>query len=133
MNEITKKLMMSLMTLMLVFAMPACDSDSDKDEPEEDYAKNIAGTYTGQLTTGGYVIEDVYVVTISKISNKAVSVSAKLFSDSYANFNVSYKNGVYPLESSNQSNMTATIQQKSLTISYLNQAGTMTTFSGSRD
>lgn len=39
MNEITKKLMMSLMTLMLVFAMPACDSDSDKDEPEEDYAK----------------------------------------------------------------------------------------------
>lgn len=133
MNEITKKLMMSLMTLVLVFVISACSSDNDKDEPEEDYATNIVGTYTGQLTSGGYVIEDVYVVTIAKISNKAVSVSAKLFSDNSANFNVSYKNGVYTLESANQSNMTATIQQKSLTISYLNQAGTMTTFSGSRD
>lgn len=133
MNEITKKLMMSLMALVLVFAIPACGSDDDKDEPEEDYAKSIVGTYTGQLTSGGYVIEDVYVVNITKISNKAVRVNAKLFSDDYANFNVSYKNGVYTLESANQSNMTATIQQKSLTISYLNQAGTMTTFSGSRD
>ncbi len=133
MKEITKKLLLVLMAVILSVTSYSCSDDNKEDEPQEDYASAISGVYTGQLTSGGYVIEDVYVVTITKISNKAVRVNAELFENGGANFNVTYKNGMYTLESNNIGQMTASVQQKTLSMSFLNGAGSMTTFYGSKD
>lgn len=133
MKEITKKLLLALMTFVFAFTFSACGHDDDDDEPvSNDYASKITGIYTGQLSSGGQVIEDVYVVNIYRISNKAVSVNADFFNSS-TNFNVTYSNGIYTLSSGNYNNITISVQNKTLTINFLNAYGTMTTFSGIRD
>ena len=122
--------------MMLLVSTPAfvsCSSDKD-DEPEQNYAAYIVGVYTGSLTSGNEVLDDAYVVKIDRISDKMVSMEAKFFPDDEpVNFNVSYNNKVYTLSTSNIHNMTVTVTGKTLLISYLNNEGSQTTFSGSRD
>lgn len=131
-----KSLKIFAFLMMLFVSTPAfvsCSSDKD-DEPEQNYAAYIVGVYTGSLTSGNEVLDDAYVVKIDRISDKMVSMEAKFFSDDEpVNFNVSYSNKVYTLSTSNVHNMTVTVTGKTLLISYLNNAGSQTTFSGSRD
>ena len=131
-----KSLKIFAFLMMLLVSTPAfvsCSSDKD-DEPEQNYAAYIVGVYTGSLTSGNEVLDDAYVVKINRISDKMVSMEAKFFPDDEpVNFNVSYNNKVYTLSTSNVNNMTVTVTGKTLLISYLNNAGSQTTFSGSRD
>lgn len=131
MKEITKKLLLALMTFVFAFTFSACHDDPDP-EPTYDYASKVSGVYIGKLSSGGQVIEDVYVVSIDRITNVAVSVNADFFNSS-TNFNVTYSNGIYTLSSGNYNNITITVQNKTLTINFLNAYGTMTTFYGIRD
>lgn len=132
MKEISKKLLLALMTFVFAFTFSACGGDDDDEPAAKDYASKISGVYTGQLSSGGHVIEDVYVVNIYRISNGAVTVNADFFGSS-TNFNVTYSNGIYTLSSANYDNITIYVQNKTLTITFLNAYGTMTTFSGVRD
>ncbi len=134
--QMKKSLKIFAFLMMLLVSTPAfvsCSSDKD-DEPEQNYAAYIVGVYTGSLTSGNEVLDDAYVVKIDRISDKMVSMEAKFFPDDESvNFNVSYNNKVYTLSTSNVHNMTVTVTGKTLLISYLNNAGSQTTFSGSRD
>ncbi len=122
---------MVMMAVLAMSAMTACGGDDDDDEPAN-YAKAIAGTYIGEMTSGGYVIDDTYIVEVTEISNTVVSVTAPLFSDGYARFNVTKNGSVYTLSSTNHDNMNLTVQGKNMTFTFLNNAGTMTTFAGKR-
>lgn len=117
-----------LLTMLLVL-MPLT-SCKDDDKPDTNYAQAIAGTYTGTLSSEGYVISDTYVVRLERISDTMVTMYANFLSDDYDNFNVSCENKVYSLKSANHSNITITISNKQMTITFLNNAGTTTVFSG---
>lgn len=111
--------------------MTSCGSD-DEGVETPNLSEAIAGTYVGEMTTGGYVLDDTYIVYVSPISNTVVSVSADLF-DEIAKFNVTEQSGVYTLKSSSYDNINISIQGRSMTMTFLNNGGTMTTFVGSRD
>ncbi|MCM1521871.1 MAG: type IV secretion protein Rhs [Muribaculaceae bacterium] len=132
MEKFLKSLFLVLITLTLSVSMTACGGDDDDDEPAN-LSSRITGTYVGELTSGGYVIDDTYTVYVGSVSNTVVSVTAKLFTNGSANFNVEKSGNAYVLKSVNQSNMNITIQGRSMTINFLNNAGTMTTFIGTRD
>lgn len=129
MEKILKRFLMVMMAVLAMSAMTACGGDDD--EPAN-YAKAIAGTYIGEMTASGYVLDDTYIVEVTEISNTVVTVTAPLFSDGYARFNVTKNGSVYTLSTATQDNMTLTIQGKNMTFAFLNNAGTMTTFSGKR-
>lgn len=127
-----KCLSMLLMMVALSVCMVSCGSDDDEDVIA-DYAGQVSGVYTGKLTLDNTVIEDAYVVTIDKISSSVVKVSAEFYSGGSANYNVTYSNGQYLFQSESSSGITISVTGKSVTISFLNKNGTMTTFNGKRD
>lgn len=126
-----KTLFLVIFTLSLSAGMTSCGSD-DEGVETPNLSEAIAGTYVGEMTTGGYVLDDTYIVYVSPISNTVVSVSADLF-DEIAKFNVTEQSGVYTLKSSSYDNINISIQGRSMTMTFLNNGGTMTTFVGSRD
>ena len=103
----------------------AFTSCSSKEEVEEisDYATQVQGVYTGKLYVDNTVIEDPYYITIARIS----------YDDGMENYNVEYSNGQYYLRSDTSSGITITINGKNITINFLNNAGTMTSFYGKKD
>ncbi len=127
-----KYLSMLLMIVAMSVCMVGCGDDDDKDQVT-DFAGQIAGVYTGRLTENNTVIEDAYVVSVTKISSTVVSVAADFYNDGIRNYNVAYSNGQFMLTSETSSNITISIMGKSMSISFLNAKGTITTFSGKRD
>lgn len=115
---------------MMVAMLPMASCGDDNDEPDTNYAAAIAGTYTGKLESGGTLISDTYVVYVSRIADQMVVFTAPFLADGSDNFNVSMNNGVYTLSSADHTNISITISGSNMTVSFLNQAGTQTTFSG---
>lgn len=110
-------------------------SDDEKDDDlynSSDYGAAVAGVYAGKLTSGGYVIDDAYIVTITRISNTVVKMNADFF-DNSVNFNVSYANGIYNLTNADYSDENITVLNKTLSIVFRNAAGSNTMFNGVRD
>lgn len=133
-------ILMAAVTFSSIFTFTSCNKDEDKENSlytdsivgNADAGTYVSGTYTGKLVSGGEVIRDAYVVTITRISSSMVKVNADLFNGS-VNFNVSSSNGQYILSNSEYSQVNISIQGKSLTITFLNIYGTITTFTGYKD
>lgn len=121
--------------LLMMLAMNVCMlSCSDDDDPTaEDYGTQVSGVYTGQLSVNNTVIEDAYVVRVSRISSTVVQVSADFYTDGPENYNISYENGQFLFTSASSHNITIVVTGRVMTISFLNGNGTMTTFNGSKD
>lgn len=122
----------ALVCASVLFLATGCNKE---DTPQgSDYGKNIAGVYTGKLLYGVEIIEDAYVVTLSRVTSTVVTMYAPFFgTDMSANFNIEKEGNVYSLISATVYNMTTTITGKQMTINYLTEGGYMYTFSGSRD
>lgn len=113
-------------------AFTSCSSKEDVEEIS-DYATQVQGVYTGKLYVDNTVIEDPYYITIARISSTVVTVAAEFYDDGMENYNVEYSNDQYYLKSDTSSGITITINGKNITINFLNDAGTMTSFYGKKD
>lgn len=107
------------------FSLLSCTKESDS-------SSGIEGVYTGQLLYGTEVVEDAYVVSITRVSSEVVSVNAEFFNGSL-NFNVQKTANGYNLVSSTVYNVQITVYGKMLTINYQSSGGSMLTFQGKRD
>ena len=126
-------LSMVLVLIVTSIAFTSCSND-DNDEPSSaDYASEVSGVYSGQLSTNGYILEDAYLVYINKITSSTVQLTADFLNDPYINCNVTYANGQYQLTNASVSNMSIIVTGRNLTINFLNDAGSITTFNGTRD
>ena len=77
---------------------------------------------------------DAYVVTVTKVSSSVVKVTADFYTDNGSeNYNVTKEGNQYILSSESSSGINITVTGKAMTISFLNNAGSMTTFTGTRD
>lgn len=121
-----------LIMVAMCIGMTAC---SEENEPEvsTDYAGAVAGVYTGKLSVNSTVIEDAYVVRVDRISSTVARVSADFYSSGYENYNISYVNGQYLFGSESSVNITIAVTGKAMNINFLNGAGNITTFVGSKD
>lgn len=124
----------SYLLLMLIASinLVGCSSD-DETEEVADYASQVAGVYTGKLMLDNYVIEDAYVVNVTRVSSTVVTVRAEFYEKGSANYNVELFNGQFLFRSESSSGITISVTGKNMTINFLNDAGTMTTFTGKRD
>lgn len=123
-----------LMMLLIVMSMGVfAGCSDDKDEPELDAASAVMGIYTGKLRVDNAVIEDAYVVTVTKITSSVVRVSAAFYSDGGANYNVKIEGSQYIFSSESSSGININVLGKSMTLTFLNNGGTMTTFTGIKD
>ncbi len=132
MEKIKSVFFMLFVLMGTVSLSSSCDNGSDSSD-ENDLASKIAGNYVGKLSSGGKVIEDAYVVSVIRISNTTVSVSAAFQNPSSQNYNVEYTSGQYKLVNSMKANMTYIITGKHLNVSFVNRNNSMTTFDGDRD
>ena len=124
------KYLIAIATMVMCCAFTACNDDS---EDSTDFASAVKGVYTGKLTVDNYVVEDAYVVYVSKISSTVVTVQADFYEDGSENYNVLSVNGQYVFQSETASNIHITVTGKNMNINFLNGAGTITNFTGVRD
>ena len=124
------KYLIAIAAMVMCCAFTACSSDS---EEATDCASAVKGVYTGKLTVDNYVVEDAYVVYVSKISSTVVTVQADFYEDGSENYNVLSVNGQYVFQSETASNIHITVTGKNMNINFLNGAGTITNFTGVRD
>ncbi len=115
--------------LILALGFVACQKGDTNDG---DLAGKVSGTYTGKLKYGTEVVEDAYVVNISKVSSSVVSVSADFLNGS-AKFNVEKSSNGFNLISETIYNINISIYEKTVTINYKTEGGYMLTFQGTRD
>jgi len=128
-----KKFTQYLMLMMLMLVPLSLTSCSDKnDDGPSDYASEIAGVYSGKLTSGTWE-KSPYVVSIYRVSSTVVSVDADFLENNMEKFSIEYSNGTYSLSSSTHSNITFIVQGNTLSISFLNGNNTITQFTGYRD
>jgi hypothetical protein len=139
-------LSMVLCALILSASLVGCTRASDKEElpPDPDpvpvdYGTAVSGTYIGKLKMDNEVIEDAYVVKVIRIASKAVTVAADFYprtsggGQGSANYNVSLDGTQYIFSSESSSGITISVAGRSITISFLNQGGGMTTYTGTKD
>ena len=107
-----------MLMIVLISSLSFVSCGDDDDETSGDFSASIAGVYTGKLKVGTNVTADAYVVTVTKVSSSVVKVTADFYTD----------NG-----SESSSGINITVTGKAMTISFLNNAGSMTTFTGTRD
>ena len=127
---------LGLMLAMLVASMSFVGCSDDKDDEILDFASQVAGVYTGKLKVDSRVIEDAYVVTVTKISSTVVKVTANFYSSSTnnsENFNVEKTGSLYIFTSASSSGQSISVTGKEITISFINGLGGMTTFTGTKD
>ncbi len=125
------------MLLTLCFSVGVMTSCSDDDdEPQTDNGTAVAGTYSGRLSYGTTIVEDAYIVTISRVTSSVVTVYAGFLDKVYdegLNCNVSQSNGTYTLVNEAQPNISITVYGNTINISYLTGGGLMYTFNGQKD
>ena len=90
-----------LSVMLLLVAASVCTSSCSKDDDEDvvDYADVVSGIYTGKLTVNNQVIQDAYVVSVSKVSSKVVTVNAAFFEEGSENYNVEQEGDQYLFKS----------------------------------
>lgn len=129
--KIFKYLIAMVAMMMCVCTFTSC---GHKEDVPTDCASAVKGVYTGKLTIDNVVIEDAYVVYVSKISSTVVNVQADFYGDDDSeNFNVVYENGQYLFLSETSANINITVTGKNMNLNYLNTGGYIVHFSGVRD
>ena len=118
---------LSMLMIVLISSLSFVSCGDDDDETSGDFSASIAGVYTGKLKVGTNVTADAYVVTVTKVSSSVVKVTADFYTDNGSEGNQ------YILSSESSSGINITVTGKAMTISFLNNAGSMTTFTGTRD
>ena len=114
-----------MLMIVLISSLSFVSCGDDDDETSGDFSASIAGVYTGKLKVGTNVTADAYVVTVTK---------ADFYTDNGSeNYNVTKEGNQYILSSESSSGINITVTGKAMTISFLNNAGSMTTFTGTRD
>jgi len=121
---------LSMLMIVLISSLSFVSCGDDDDETSGDFSASIAGVYTGKLKVGTNVTADAYVVTVTNV----VKVTADFYTDNGSeNYNVTKEGNQYILSSESSSGINITVTGKAMTISFLNNAGSMTTFTGTRD
>lgn len=120
------------LTMVLFLASPMLVSCGGDDDDNQNYGQDVEGQYVGELSSEGVVIDDTYVIKLNRISDNLVEMEAAFLADGSDNFNVSLDNGVYTLSTIKHSNMSVMVTRGNLRITFLNNAGTTTSFSGTR-
>ena len=120
------------LTMVLFLASPMLVSCGGDDDDNQNYGKDVEGQYVGELSSEGVVIDDTYVIKLNRVSDNLVEMEAAFLADGSDNFNVSLDNGVYTLSTIKHSNMSVMVTRGNLRITFLNNAGTTTSFSGTR-
>ena len=119
-----------MLMIVLISSLSFVSCGDDDDETSGDFSASIAGVYTGKLKVGTNVTADAYVVTVTNV----VKVTADFYTDNGSeNYNVTKEGNQYILSSESSSGINITVTGKAMTISFLNNAGSMTTFTGTRD
>mgnify|MGYP003368691803 CR=1 FL=1 len=116
---------LSMLMIVLISSLSFVSCGDDDDETSGDFSASIAGVYTGKLKVGTNVTADAYVVTVTKVSSSVVKVTADFYTDNGSEN--------YILSSESSSGINITVTGKAMTISFLNNAGSMATFAGTRD
>ncbi len=120
---------------VILFAVAFTSCKDDEPAPVE-LSEAVSGTYVGKLKSGDYSINDAYVVTITKLTSTAVTLKADFLDDDDDNegvFNVEQSGSQYILSnSSSYSSMSVFVAGNTLTVSFANYAGGMTTFVGNK-
>ena len=106
---------LSMLMIVLISSLSFVSCGDDDDETSGDFSASIAGVYTGKLKVGTNVTADFYTDNGSE------------------NYNVTKEGNQYILSSESSSGINITVTGKAMTISFLNNAGSMTTFTGTRD
>ena len=109
---------LSMLMIVLISSLSFVSCGDDDDETSGDFSASIAGVYTGK----------------PKVSSSVVKVTADFYTDNGSeNYNVTKEGNQYILSSESSSGINITVTGKAMTISFLNNAGSMTTFTGTRD
>ena len=116
---------LSMLMIVLISSLSFVSCGDDDDETSGDFSASIAGVYTGKLKVG---------TNVTKVSSSVVKVTADFYTDNGSeNYNVTKEGNQYILSSESSSGINITVTGKAMTISFLNNAGSMTTFTGTRD
>ena len=116
----------------LSFSLSSCGED-DKENLNPDNASAITGTYIGKLTYGTELIEDVYIIHISRLSSNTVSMSADFLDSSEYRYNIIKEDNVYSLVNEGIFNINISITGNILIINYTTVNGIMFTFKGTKE
>lgn len=135
MKNLVKYFTMLMMVLSIGMTVTSCGDDDDEPTPPDpqSLADRVKGTYSGKLTSGSNVLEDAYIVKITKQTDNTVTVEAKFFGDDGGmNFNLSESNGIINFSNSGLSNLTMYMTSGTLIITYKANSGNMLTYTGTR-
>jgi hypothetical protein len=131
-----------LVALMASVSLVGCIKEEDDDDYEprteppvvQDAGTAVSGVYTGQLKVNSEIIADAYVVTVTRISSSVVNVKAKFYSEVEGeNYNVRLEGTQYIFESASSTGISISVSGRAMTLSFLNNAQSMTVFTGSKD
>jgi hypothetical protein len=115
------------------------NEDLPPDPDPVDFGTAVSGVYIGKLKMDNQVVEDAYVVTVTRIASKVAKVAADFYPQTSgggqgsANYNIEQVGSQYVFTSESSSGITISVASKTISISFLNQAGGMTTFTGVKD
>lgn len=125
-------LLMAL-TMVMSFAFTSC-GDKEDEPSASDPGTAVSGVYTGQLKRGTVILNDAYVVRVTRVSSSVATVQADFYGDTgSANYNVTANGSMYVLSSATDSNITISVSGKSISVTYTNSAGALLTFTGVKD
>lgn len=136
-NNFLYVLLLMVATAMMSVSFSSCSQDDPEPEPtpEPEYislADQAAGVYVGQLKTGNTLLSDAYAVTVKKLNSSSVKVEAD-FLGSGENFTLSKgNNGQINFSNATHNTITMYVVGTTLSVSFVNGAGSMTTFVGSK-
>ncbi len=116
----------------LSFSLSSCGED-DKENLNPDNASAISGTYIGKLSYGTMLVEDAYIVAISRLSSNVVSMSADFLGSEEFRYNIIKEGNVYSLVNEGIFDINATITGNFLIIDYNTSSGNMLTFKGTKE
>ena len=128
----------SILLMVLTVGLVSCGSDDSGNSgtdanPVVTLADRVTGTYSGRLMLGGEVRQDAYIVTVTKLTDKTVKVSAKFFGDKgEENFNLSESSNQILFTNSTISNFSMYVTGNSMVINYLSNGGNMLTYTGTK-
>lgn len=92
-------------------------------------ADRVAGTYVGKLTYGSEVLEDAYPITVEKLSDTAVKVTAAFF-NTPQNFNLTENGNQIDFSNSTLSNIKMYVTGNTMNVNYLSTGGYMLSYTG---
>ena len=95
-------------------------------------ADQVSGTYSGRLTLGEEVLEDAYIVRVTKLTDNTVAVKANFFGDDDMNFNLIQSGSQIAFSNATLSNFSMYALGNTLVINYLSNGGNMLTYTGTK-